>query len=52
METFELVTDIILIIAGLYILLMVVCAVYDVIYAIRRNLKSRKSRKQAAAQAS
>ena len=52
METFELVTDIILIIAGLYILLMVVCAVYDVIYAIRRNAKARKSRKQAAVQAS
>ncbi len=48
MEIFTLVTDIILIIAGLYIALMIFDAIYDGIYSIRKKKNSKKALKQAA----
>ncbi len=48
MEIFTLVTDIILIIAGLYIALMVFDAIYDGIYALRKRINNKKALKQTA----
>ena len=47
MEAFNIVTEIILILAALYIALIILDGIYDSIYGIRIRILARKQRKTA-----